>query len=290
MSEDALAGMDLTTWFPTYGLLTAQRILERFNIQLTNDELIAAVKNPLSVYYQLLRVPLKNVFNGIVLQQAQDYQVYAQKLFVDYLLSGEGSKDVELPGANTREDLELARTKLMAVGEEFNHQELAQQELIAASQAMLIQLTAGLQNSLQQAATKMNQTLRDQKIIKEDAVVLQAIRAAMVCYDKADNTSPAFWDKMSAVLEADLKKELRLQLAEAFSDFGDPRYDIEQGLSTYLEQAGDLAIAFRSYRSQFLDLILSVTGYIKFLPDYHVDKEKDEENRSSLYFDAHIGG
>ena len=74
---------DWSTWFSTYGLLTSERILERFNIILPHDELINSVKDPFSIYFQLLRVPLKNVFNGIIYQQAHDYQIYAQKLFVD---------------------------------------------------------------------------------------------------------------------------------------------------------------------------------------------------------------
>ena len=90
---------DLSTWFSTYGILTAERVLERFNIRLRYDELLTAVKNPMSVYYMLLRVPIKNVFNGIILQQAHDYQVYAQKLFVDYGLSEETMQSEESPGA-----------------------------------------------------------------------------------------------------------------------------------------------------------------------------------------------
>jgi hypothetical protein len=51
-----------------------------------------------------------------------------------------------------------------------------------------------------------------------------------------------------------------------------------------------MGIKLRSYRTQFYTLILSATELIKFLPDYQPDKEKELENRSSLYFDSHIGG
>ncbi len=132
---------DWSAWFSTYGLLTAERILERFNVHLPHDELIKAVKDPLSVYFTLLRVPLKNVFNGIIFQQAHDYQMYAQKLFVDYLLSGEDAKDAESPGGMTRDDLEQQRLKLIDMGEAFRKQEDAHQILIAESQASLIALS-----------------------------------------------------------------------------------------------------------------------------------------------------
>lgn len=136
---------DWSTWFSTYGLLTAERILERFNIHLPHDELIRAVKDPNGVYFLLLRVPLKNVFNGIILQQAHDYQIYAQKLFVDYLLSGEDIQEPGSMGDETRDDLEQQRMNLIEMGEAFYKQEEAHQVLIAESQASLISLSQNAQ-------------------------------------------------------------------------------------------------------------------------------------------------
>ena len=92
-------------WISTYGLLTADRILSRFNIRLSTEELTQALNQKNNPYYILLRVPLKNIFNGIILQQANDYQVYVQKLLIDYRLSNEYSKDPESAGKNIRDDL-----------------------------------------------------------------------------------------------------------------------------------------------------------------------------------------
>ena len=135
---------DWSTWFSTYGLLTSERILERFNIILPHDELINSVKDPFSIYFQLLRVPLKNVFNGIIYQQAHDYQIYAQKLLVDYLPSGEDAKEKDSPGAATREELDMERIKLIEMGEAFWKLEEAHQLLIAESQARLVDLSQDL--------------------------------------------------------------------------------------------------------------------------------------------------
>ena len=146
--------MDWSAWFSTYGVLTAERILARFNIHLSSDDLRAAAHDPLSVYYQLLRVPLKNVFNGIILQQAQDYQIYAQKLFIDYLLSGEDTKEPDQPGAVVREDLETQRQALIEKGEQFQTLENNHQILIAESQATLIALSMDLSTLV--TATKDN--------------------------------------------------------------------------------------------------------------------------------------
>lgn len=136
--------MDWSQWFSTYGMLTAERILARFNIHLPSDELVKAAHEPTSIYYQLLRVPLKHVFNGIILQQAYDYQIYAQKLFIDYLLSGEETKESDQPGAIIREDLEKKRTDLIEIGERFQALESSHYLLIAESQATLMALSKSL--------------------------------------------------------------------------------------------------------------------------------------------------
>lgn len=148
MSEKKEQKDDWSVWFSTYGFLTAQRILERFNVHLAHDELASAIQDPRSVYFQLLRVPLKNVFNGIILQQARDYQIYAQKLFVDYLLSGEEGKEETSPGAMTREDLEVLRKNLIVMETEFREQERMHQILIAESQSFLISVSRDLKQLL----------------------------------------------------------------------------------------------------------------------------------------------
>lgn len=285
---------ELTSLFSTYGLLTSKRILERFKIYLENDELIAAFKNPRSIYFLLLRVPLKNIFNGIILQQAHDYQVYAQKIFVDYLLSGEQNKPPESPGANTREDLEAARKQLMEIGENFNKEEEIHQQLIKQSQASLIKLTDTLRNTFQEIASKFTQILKQEQIIKDDKLIARSIRMAIIHYDQIDDqtlaVSSAFWNEISKVLGVELNNEVRQKMAEVMKSVGDPRNDLEDILINFLEKTSDTFVSLRSYRSQFYNLILSTTELIQLLQDYHVDKEKDEENRASLHFDAHIGG
>ncbi len=286
--------MDLTTWSPTYGLLTAQRILGRFHIHLANDELHAAINHPLSVYYLLLRVPLKNVFNGIIFQQAQDYQTYAQKLFIDYLLSGESAKEETAPGANTREDLEVQRLKLTSLGDEFSQAEVDQYQLISDSQACLIELAGKLQAALAIGAQKIGQILQSRQISSEEKLIQPAIRTALINFDKADThvlaASSPFWTVIADVLKVNLDNELREQLSSELSPLQDPRMEIEQALATFLEQTEMMGLAFRRFRASFYEIILKTTELINLLPDYVVDRKKDDENRSTLHFDSHIGG
>ena len=80
MAEN-LTDNEFSKWFSTYGLITSQRILGHYKIKLTVEELIPAIKTANSFYHILVKIPLKNVLNGIILQQANDYHVYVQKLF-----------------------------------------------------------------------------------------------------------------------------------------------------------------------------------------------------------------
>ena len=171
---------ELSAWCSTYGLLTARRILERFKINLDDSELIAALNNPESVYYQMLRVPLKNVFNGIILQQVNDYHVYSQKLMVDYLLSGEADKPETAQGADTREDLENERLKLMELGEAINKEEQVHHRVIAQSQAELITISKTMQSSLTEVAKKVGKVLKSHGISKSDILIQKAIRAGLI--------------------------------------------------------------------------------------------------------------
>ncbi len=142
--NNGLKEYELLDLSSTYAFLTADRILDRFGLSITQAELAAAMKNVRSVYYQLLLVPFKNIINGIVYQQAYDYQVYAQKVFVDYLVSGSGNDDPEGPGATLREDLDENRLKLVELSEQFDKDAFAHKTLINQSQGQLVELVRSL--------------------------------------------------------------------------------------------------------------------------------------------------
>jgi len=285
--------MDLSMWLSTYGLVTVKRVLDRFNIHIDNDELILAISNSQSIYYQLLRVPLKNIFNGIILQQAHDYQVYAQKLFIDYLLSADSQPNEEGPGANTREDLETERLKLISVGEGFNEQESAHINLIAESQARLIELSQNLQASLQIATKKIRSILKEKGIKKEDAFIQKALHTAMIPLMSPVDTSDVetyFLKSLGEALDVRLTNELKQKLSVVLHDFGDPRVELENMLTPYLKRAAEVGSELRSYRRQFYDIILQTTELINYLPDHLTDDKREQENRSTLYFDPSLGG
>ncbi len=135
-------------WFSTYAILTAERVLERFRIELSHQELNKILSNPESPYYHLLTVPLKNIFNGILMHQVHDYQVFAQKLLIDYKLGKpeESSDEEEEEGTNAEEELEVKYVELLEYGAELEERKQQHQELIAESQAWLIKETQDKRN------------------------------------------------------------------------------------------------------------------------------------------------
>jgi len=136
------AGTDSPVWLSTYGILTAERILERFQISLSRKELLETLQNPESPYHHLLTIPLKNIFNGIVIKQVYDYQVYAQKLFIDYkLASTAAAEDSEEPTHAPESDIDIKCNELMQLNDLFDEKQHVHQQIIAKSQAWLIKQT-----------------------------------------------------------------------------------------------------------------------------------------------------
>lgn len=292
MSEEK-AENDLSMWFSTYGLITAERILEKYKIRLQQEDLLSAIKNPNTFYHRLMRVPLKNVLNGIILQQAHDYQVYAQKLFIDYLLSGETGKSEESPGGFTREELENERQNLMKMGEEFRQQELAQDKLIAESQACLIKLSEEWQKNLLNAAKKINTSLKSYGINKDEKIIIQAINSLLIMQDFSKEHALSLkgesWGRVEKIFEQSLSDDLRQIIVEQITKLGAFMAETDSSLRDFIHQIAEMSDSLRKFRSDFYNFILRVTDLIKLLPEYHYDPVQTQENRESLYFDTKIG-
>jgi hypothetical protein len=140
--NDIIESTDNPVWLSTYGVLTAERLLERFKITLSREELVDALKNQASPYHHLLTVPLKNISNGIIIKQVQDYQVYMQKLFIDYKLnSTKVEVENEQPAQGSGEAIEMQFNELEELSTLFEEKKHEHQQLIAKSQAWLIQQT-----------------------------------------------------------------------------------------------------------------------------------------------------
>ena len=131
--------MENPEWLSTYGFLTAERILERFKIKLSKSELLKTLHDPNGRYHHLLTMPLKNIFNGILINQVYDYQVYAQKLFVDYFLYRKNiGKTTDQRGTHAEEELAIKKDELIQLGTQIDEKIYQHRQLISDSQAWLI--------------------------------------------------------------------------------------------------------------------------------------------------------
>src|SRR5215216_3631565 len=157
MSKDATE-LEEQLGLSTYGLITTKRLLARYTIDLTDEQLGYSLKTANTFYHRLLRIPLKNILNGIILQQAKDYQLYVQKIFIDYLLGLESAKKEEgeeESSSYSKENLETLRLDLVEQNERFHETDLDHQRLIGYSQAALLKHANDWKEKVKQVAASL---------------------------------------------------------------------------------------------------------------------------------------
>ena len=277
----------------TYGVITAERILGRYQIQLTQENLIEALKSPYSFYHRLLKIPLKNVLTGIILQQANDYHVYAQKLFIDYLLSGENAKGEEAQGAMVRESLEEERQQLVTLGEEYHKKEGQHNQLISSSQLSLMNIAQNFNKALEESIKKVSATLHDKGAQDVKSTIRQAINHALVHCDLNDpqlqSNQFLFTEKLNEILNIALTPDLKMQLMDNLAEVLKIVLELEEHIQPYANQGEELHVEVNSFREQFYNAILRIVDLLKLLPEYKINPLQDEINREPLHFDKNIG-
>lgn len=284
---------ELSRWFSTYGLITAERILGKYSITLPQDELLEAITTPLSFYRYLLQIPLKNVLNGIVLQQASDYHIYAQKLFIDYLLSGESSKEPDSQGAGTRESLEDERQQLVQLGDEFHKLELEQDNLIASSQASLMKIAHDWNIELEAALSKLNTLYKSVNPDIKKSSIRKALNKALIhcdlVKDQSQNNKDVLVDKLNQSLKISSTAEIKETVLMHLGGLLQIIESLDTKLGEFADRTNQMGQQTKSFRTQFYETILRVTELIKLLPEYKINPEQDAINREPLYFDRTIG-
>ncbi|MFY7697875.1 MAG: hypothetical protein ACOVQX_03525 [Legionella sp.] len=272
----------------TYSILTAEQIAKRLRLELSHDEIIEALKNSHGLYYQLLRIPSLHILNGIILQQAYDYQVYLQKLMVDYLLSEESSQE-DGPAASIRHELEILRNELVTINEKFSSLEYNQKKFITKTQLISIELTQQLQKTIKATAKKINQLFYKQQIIKEDLQVEKTIRSVLIYTDRVDANNIVFWQFLTNQLDLSLSTGLQEQLQTILSDLDAYHLSIEKINAEYWEAIKNHNVEIKEYRKILHQFILKATDCIKLLPGYRSDDVSQSMHRAELNFDINLG-
>lgn len=283
----------LTQWFSTYGFITAQRVLERYDLILPREELVEAIKSPYGFYHYILKIPLKNILNGIVLQQAHDYHVYVQKLFIDYLLSGESNKDEAAQGAMTRETIEGERLNLISLGEDFHVLQQEHRDLITRSQRDLIKITAAWKQHFESVMTLVGTILRNHGFTGKKSHIRKALNHAFIhCdYIKAVSLGKQLQviDVFNEVIKMQLNEEVKNQLLSSMAEPLEIVLNFNVQFHEFIEKSNELGRLAATYRTQFYDTILRVVELLNLLPEYKIDPLQDGINKEPLYFDKSIG-
>jgi len=146
---------EFVNWVSTYGSVTVQRIFALFNFSLDYREIKEILTQKDSIYYHFLRLPFINILNNIIINQAESYREYLQKIFIDYLLSGAANEtNAPVQGESIRENLEENRKQFMSLGDEFDIEVFNHNSFIAESQRALIGLAKSKFRNIQQINEK----------------------------------------------------------------------------------------------------------------------------------------
>lgn len=286
-------GDEVGHWFSTYGLITAQRILGYYRIELPQDMIAAAVKIPASFYHRILQVPLRNVLNGIVLQQAYDYNVYAQKIFIDYLLSPECASPDTAPGANIRGTLEEERKRLVDLGEQFHNLEIEHANVIADSQKVLFQISDKWHKAMDEAMKKLGGILKPLGKELKPSEIKKSINHALSFSKFHEEGSQVvhylFIEKMNELLQLVTIKDVKTEMEDSLKPLVAISLEFDEQLSDYYEKIKEMHQRAVTYRKQFYETILRTLEQIQLLPEYKIDPVQDQINRETLLFDKSIG-
>lgn len=271
----------ISSWYSTYGQLTVERILTRFTIRVDTSILKIALENSNSFYFQLLKIPYKNILNTIISEQAFEYQTFAQKIFVDFLLSGQNDQPQGSPGDHTRDAINNERKALLGIIDKFSHAQNSQRRLIAETQKILIQIANDFNKTVNSLLT--HKLFLAEGIDADNA--RNIINILLACQDSNQGIAHSDINKISDLANINVTEEMTSQLISLVEPLLVFATEIQQTTKMQLEQANYLGDEFRDYRNDLYNLIIKTNEQIYNLPNYQKVKEKDTKNRESLNFD-----
>lgn len=274
---------EVKQWLSTYGMMTAERILEKYQFNPGLKRLMPALKNPQSVYYQMMMIPVNNVLSGIVCEQAKSYQLYCQKIYIDYYVSGENSKPKDASGGQMRMHIEQLQEEFSSISDRFQRKENEYLEFIASSQADLIAFGKRLNSALQALIQTASQC------IGEDAT--QAIKMTLAQVRGQQAFDEAYINEAVTLVEsysvANLDAPASEKLKEGFERFF-KRFQENESFEHNLSRSKQYKPEFKQFQVQFYEHISLISPVIDNLSDYYIDEKSKEENESTLSFDKDL--
>lgn len=145
----------------TYRILTAQRILQNYGVELSQVDIQQAVNDSDSVYYAPLHCTFDIMYDRLILEQARTYLSVAQQAMVDILLMSQtkmnpsnGAADdqgANSPMNNANEQLEDLQNTLEQLNKAYQNEDFFLLELVAESQVNIRSLFKEGESSLAQS-------------------------------------------------------------------------------------------------------------------------------------------
>ena len=103
----------------TYSLVTAERLLARLGVVLSQDKIQYQIQRPQSFYHALMYLPAKHINISLKIDRCRDIQAYGQQKLIHYLFSGEAAKSENERGHSMREAIERDRVHMVEIGKAF---------------------------------------------------------------------------------------------------------------------------------------------------------------------------
>ena len=284
----AIESNELSNWISTYGLVTVEKIYDRYHIHIQPDDIIRIFRHPSSQLFHLAQVPIKNIFNGLILQQAVDYQVYVQKLFIDYLLSGKANENA----TTVAEDLEKTRQELIQAGEVFQQVETGHNQLIAASQTTLFECAQSFNLNVAKAVKVIQQAFSDKGLLIQDDKILT--RFIYTLMSDLDVTSPLAdqadaWARGDRILGQSFDMSIRPLIRDQIINLNSLDPNALSQLEAFQAQAKVLAGQLKEFRSIFSALIVKTNELLYLVSDYHINAAQQKINQEEIDFNTHLG-
>ncbi len=277
----------LTSWQSTYHLITVQRLLGHFNISLPDDALHIISNTQNTFYHQLLALPLKNIFNGVILGQVQDYLIYAQKILIDYFMSGESSRHEAEPGASVREDLEAQHNFLAKQDDTLQQIMTKHKQLIAQSQATLIAISQDWQQALDIVATQLAQNLSSTEDIFTTDLSQQFCQNLLIRHSltELNNSEALAWQ----AIEHNNQRHFTSSQRQVILDTLEPLLAVQQTMSKKIDLYQDEILMIQTQLQQLQQIIkqaiVDLVKLIDLLPNYQINEKQLEMNQAAIDFD-----
>jgi hypothetical protein len=276
----------VSEFLSTYQWVTVGQLLEGYGFKLPDTCVLDILREKSSFYYQMLRIPVMNVLNGIIIDQTKAYQIFIQKLFVDYLVSGEADVE-ETIGSETRAALEIARQQMVELSEKFEETESIREKLIVESQRELIAWIEEFKGAIKLIRIALMDELYKQT--GEQTNISMSTCYSLFTDAHGFEIQEKAWNRFAQGAKVNLTQEIKATL----QDHVDSIYALETPFNHFLEKyvgrVSGLRAELNLFRKQFYHDIAHVQNLLVQLSSFKFNEASDKKERARLAFDSGIG-